>query len=234
MKNREAASKRHTSMKRFGSRTIAVQVCLSASLTLWPWEQDKSLRWIWVRYMNSRCFVLSRTVENSFSHGHPASTNEKCGLKRKTWGREAFVQGTAANLNSATAKTITSVSWKMGDNLFTLSNLNLLPHVDILISTTWSAGFVELLLHYFCFFPRSYTFRINATYWAFGQHKHPRLVPEHIVTPHVSGCASGICLCVCGPFPCASPICSTLVVAAHCQRADVWLLFLQQEFVWNP
>lgn len=52
---------------------------------------------------------------------------------------EAFVQGTVANLNSTAAKTITSASWKLGDNLFILcclSNLILLPLVDSLISKT--------------------------------------------------------------------------------------------------
>lgn len=123
--------------KDLGREPSLSRSALSASLTLWLWEQDKSLRWIWVWYMNSRCSVSSHTVEKSSSHEHPTSTKEKCGLKRKTWGREAFVQGTAANLNSATAKTITSASWKLGDNLFMLcclSNLILLPHLDSLIS----------------------------------------------------------------------------------------------------
>lgn len=93
--------------------------------------------------MNSRCSVSSQTVENSSSQDHPTSIKEKRGLKRKTWGGEAFVQGTAANWNSATAKTITSASWKLGDNLFMLcccSNLILFPHLEGLISKTWSAG----------------------------------------------------------------------------------------------
>lgn len=86
----------------------------------------------------------------------------------------------------------------------------------------------ELSCHYFCWtdgiahetllsFPWSYTFRLNATYWAFRKHEHPWLVPEYAVTPHVNVCVSGICVCICRPFPCTSPICSRLV-AAHCQR----------------
>lgn len=113
-----------------------------------PWlcgreNRGKSLCWIWRWYMNSRCSVSSQTVENSSSNEHPTSIKEKHDLKRKTWGGEAFVQGTAANWNSATAKTITSASWKLGDNLFMLccfSNLILFPHLEGLISKTWSAG----------------------------------------------------------------------------------------------
>lgn len=223
-------------------------------LTLWPWEQDKSLHWIWGRYMSSRCSVSSHTVENSFSHEHPTSTKEKRGLQRKTWGREAFVQGTAANLNSATAKTITSASWKLGDNLFMLcclSSFILLPHLDSL--KTWTAGLLSFrfiisvtgklmegapdTLLFFPLFPRSYTFHLNATYWEPTENRPgPNTRDwslERAVAPHVNVCVSGICLCRCRPFPCTSPICNRLV-AAHCQRADVWLLFLLQDFVWNP
>lgn len=81
------------------------------------------LDWSSAQYMSSRCSMSSQTVENVFSRGYTAVQKKK--EKALVWKQNmrgrglitSFVMRAAANWNSITAKTITSVCWKVGDNL---------------------------------------------------------------------------------------------------------------------
>lgn len=66
--------------------------------------------------------MSSHTVENGVSRKYTTFIKEKAWFEKENMrGRgliTSLVLRTAANWNSITAKTITSVSWKLGDNLF--------------------------------------------------------------------------------------------------------------------
>ena len=80
------------------------------------------LEWSSTQCMNSRCSVSSWTVENGFSHRYTTFIKEKAWFQKENIrGRgliTSLVLRTDANWKCIRAKTITSVSWKLGDNLF--------------------------------------------------------------------------------------------------------------------
>lgn len=189
--------------------------------------------------------------------------------KRKAWFEKENMSGrslityfalrTAANWNSIRAKTITSVSWILGDNLF--------PAFVVFLTqfsfTSWDSSFKDIVagfvvlglivffelmevvhksLHVSPAVKPSPCLCWKMIHWALAKYTSMSVS----VSDYKFRIWDPVCECVCVKhlsayisvhmcphvFPWTLPICSRFV-AAQCQHPDVWPLSLQQEFVWN-
>lgn len=125
-KQRETAKNRHRSMKRktfeFGKHHHYHSLSFSV-LDFVTVRKRKifMLEWSSGQCMNSRCSMSSQTVENGFSRRYTTFINKSMVWKGKHEGEKLnniFSPENSCQLEQYHAKTVTSVSWKLGDNRF--------------------------------------------------------------------------------------------------------------------
>lgn len=117
------------------------------------------LDWSSAQYMSSRCSMSSQTVENVFSRGYTAVQKKKEKKKALVWKQNmrgrglitSFVMRAAANWNSITAKTVTSVCWKVSDNLSPVFVVFLTYSGFCILFEGQNNRFCHVLLNFFSF-----------------------------------------------------------------------------------